>query len=71
MYLIYFNAILQILQELNVLRARTKESGEDLRNMEQEQEKFAISYHNCTKMNGKNRFFICFLHINSYKLLIF
>uniref|UniRef100_A0A6M2DHU1 Signal transducer and activator of transcription n=1 Tax=Xenopsylla cheopis TaxID=163159 RepID=A0A6M2DHU1_XENCH len=42
----------EILQELNVLRARTKESGEDLRNMEQEQEKFAISYHNCTKMNA-------------------
>lgn len=30
-----------------------QDSGEDLRRMEQEQESFALQYHECTKLNGK------------------
>lgn len=39
-----------------------QESGEDLRRMEQEQESFALQYHECTKLNGMKNIFkhICY-----------
>jgi hypothetical protein len=43
----------EIAQQLEFLRRRTQETGEDLRKMEQEQEAFALQYHECTKLNGK------------------
>ena len=42
----------EIAQQLDFLRRRTQETGEDLRKMEQEQEAFALQYHECTKLNG-------------------
>ncbi|XP_058798217.1 signal transducer and activator of transcription 5B [Phymastichus coffea] len=42
----------EIAQQLDSLRRRTQETGEDLRKMEQEQESFAIAYHDCTKLNA-------------------
>jgi signal transducer and activator of transcription 5B len=46
------DAMAEIAQQLDALRRRTQETGEDLRKMEQEQESFAISYHECTKLNA-------------------
>ncbi|XP_050595082.1 signal transducer and activator of transcription 5B isoform X2 [Bombus affinis] len=46
------DAIAEIAQHVESLRRRTQETGEDLRKMEQEQEAFAISYHECTKLNA-------------------
>ncbi|GLG97418.1 Signal transducer and transcription activator [Gryllus bimaculatus] len=42
----------EIAQQLDFLRRRTQETGEDLRKMEQEQESFALQYHECTKLNA-------------------
>ncbi|XP_024081197.1 signal transducer and activator of transcription 5B-like [Cimex lectularius] len=42
----------EIAQQLEILRARTHETSEDLRRMEQEQESFALQYHECTKLNA-------------------
>ncbi|XP_066996363.1 signal transducer and activator of transcription 5B isoform X2 [Anabrus simplex] len=42
----------EIAQQLDYLRRRTQETGEDLRKMEQEQEAFALQYHECTKLNA-------------------
>lgn len=42
----------EVIHKLDILRRRTQESGEDLRRMEQEQEAFALSYHECTKLNA-------------------
>lgn len=46
------DAVAEIAQHVESLRRRTQETGEDLRKMEQEQEAFAISYHECTKLNA-------------------
>ena len=46
------DAVAEIAQQLESLRRRTQETGEDLRKMEQEQESFAIAYHDCTKLNA-------------------
>lgn len=46
------DAVAEIAQQLEILRRKTQETGEDLRRMEQEQEAFAISYHECTKLNA-------------------
>lgn len=42
----------EILQQLDMLRKRTQETGEDLRRMEQEQEAFALEYHELTKIQA-------------------
>ncbi|KAK9728257.1 STAT protein, protein interaction domain [Popillia japonica] len=42
----------EIIQQIEMLRIRTSETGEDLRKMEQEQEAFTIHYHDCTKLNA-------------------
>lgn len=42
----------EILQQLENLRQRTHETGEDLRRMEQEQEAFALEYHELTKIQA-------------------
>lgn len=47
------NSGAQVLYQLEQLRRRTQETAEDLRRMEQEQEAFAIQYHECTKLNGE------------------
>ncbi|XP_012223003.1 signal transducer and activator of transcription 5B isoform X3 [Linepithema humile] len=44
------DSVTEISQQLEILRRKTYESGEDLRIMEQEQEGFAITYHECTKL---------------------
>ncbi|KAG8033982.1 hypothetical protein G9C98_008463 [Cotesia typhae] len=46
------DSVTEIAQQVEALRRRTQETGEDLRKMEQEQEAFAISYHECTKLNA-------------------
>ena len=42
----------EILQQLEILRQRTQETGEDLRRMEQEQEAFALEYHELSKIQA-------------------
>ncbi|XP_049786720.1 signal transducer and activator of transcription 5B isoform X3 [Schistocerca cancellata] len=42
----------EIAQQLDYLRRQTHETGEDLRRIEQEQEAFALQYHECTKVNA-------------------
>jgi len=42
----------EILQQLEILRQRTQETGEDLRRMEQEQEAFALEYHEMSKIQA-------------------
>lgn len=42
----------EIVFQLNTFKDRTLETGEDLRKLEQEQESFALQYHECTKLNG-------------------
>lgn len=46
------SAAAEITQQLDIMRSRTDETAEDLRRMEQEQESFALQYHECTKING-------------------
>jgi len=42
----------EILMQLENLRQRTQDTGEDLRRMEQEQEAFALEYHELTKIQA-------------------
>ena len=42
----------EIMQQLDLLRQRTQDTGEDLRRMEQEQEAFALEYHELTKIQA-------------------
>ena len=42
----------EILQQLEILRQRTQDTSEDLRRMEQEQEAFALEYHELTKIQA-------------------
>ncbi|XP_025832756.1 signal transducer and activator of transcription 5B [Agrilus planipennis] len=42
----------EVMHKLDILRNRTREQAEDLRRMEQEQEAFALQYHECTKINA-------------------
>ena len=42
----------EILQQLDILRQRTQDTGEDLRRIEQEQEAFALEYHELTKIQA-------------------
>lgn len=46
------DVVTEIAQQVEILRRKTFESGDDLRKMEQEQEAFALAYHECTKMNA-------------------
>ena len=42
----------EIVQQLEILRQRTQDTSEDLRRMEQEQEAFALEYHELTKIQA-------------------
>ncbi|XP_066977172.1 signal transducer and activator of transcription 5B isoform X2 [Macrobrachium rosenbergii] len=42
----------EIVQELEVLHRRTRETADELRQLEQEQESFALQYHDCAKINA-------------------
>ncbi|XP_014280381.1 signal transducer and activator of transcription 5B isoform X2 [Halyomorpha halys] len=42
----------EIAQRLEEMRIRTHSTGEDLRKLEQDQEDFALKYHECTKINA-------------------
>ena len=42
----------EILLQLDNVRQRTQDTGEDLRRMEQEQEAFALEYHELTKIQA-------------------
>ncbi|KAK6639420.1 hypothetical protein RUM43_007693 [Polyplax serrata] len=42
----------ELAQQLDILRRRTHDTAEDLRKMEQDQEAFALHYHECTKINA-------------------
>lgn len=46
------DTITEISQQLDMLRRRMFDNGEDLRKLEQEQEAFALVYHECTKINA-------------------
>lgn len=46
------DSVAEIAQQVDLLRRRTTDTGQDLRKMEQEQEAFALHYHECTKSNG-------------------
>lgn len=43
----------EIVNELEILHRRTRETADELRHLEQEQESFALQYHDCTKINGE------------------
>lgn len=57
----------EISHQIECLRRSTQETGDELRKMEQEQESFALQYHECTKVNGMiriiNRIHICLFAI--------
>ncbi|XP_071530717.1 signal transducer and activator of transcription 5B isoform X2 [Panulirus ornatus] len=42
----------EIVSELEILHRRTRETADELRHLEQEQESFALQYHDCTKINA-------------------
>ena len=42
----------EILEKLNWLKQRTRETQDDLRRMEREQEDLEIQYHECTKIHS-------------------
>ncbi|XP_046658831.1 signal transducer and activator of transcription 5B [Homalodisca vitripennis] len=42
----------EIMQQLELFRSRTQMTSEDLRKLEQEQESFALHYHECNKLNA-------------------
>ncbi|XP_050693053.1 signal transducer and activator of transcription 5B-like isoform X3 [Eriocheir sinensis] len=42
----------EIVSELDILHRRTRETADELRQLEQEQESFALQYHDCTKINA-------------------
>ena len=44
----------EIIQQIQYLRQRVHEAGEDYEKMKQEQESFAIQYHECAKLNGES-----------------
>ena len=46
------DTVTEIAHQVDTLRRKTYETGEDLRKIEQEQESFALSYHECTKLNA-------------------
>ena len=46
------DAATEIAQQFDSLRRGTQETDEDLRKMAQELEAFALSYHECTKINA-------------------
>lgn len=46
----------EIMQQLELFRSRTQITSEELRKLEQEQESFALQYHECNKLNGKYRY---------------
>ena len=43
----------EIVQQLEVLKTRTRETADDLRQLASDQESFALQYHNSTSYNGK------------------
>lgn len=47
------DAMSELAQQLELLRRKTAETGEELRKIEHMQEDFALQYHECTKINGK------------------
>lgn len=61
----------EIMAQLELFRTRTQETAEDLRKMEQEQEAFAIQYHECTKLNGNGIFLICVCMCGGSGMLVF
>lgn len=56
----------EIVQQLEVLKARTRETADDLRQLASDQESFALQYHNCTSYDGKGS-----LHSFCIDLIIF
>jgi len=48
-----FDIITEIAREIDRLRQSTQQTRDAMRKMEQDQESFAIHYHECTKTNGK------------------
>lgn len=42
----------EVIHKLEILKTRTRDTAEDLRRLEQEQEAFAIQYHECTKLSA-------------------
>lgn len=43
----------EIVSELDILHRRTRETADALRQLEQEQESFALQYHDCAKISGE------------------
>ncbi|XP_044268459.1 signal transducer and activator of transcription 5B isoform X2 [Tribolium madens] len=50
--LVISNSGTEVLHKIDILRRRTQDTADDLRRMEQEQESFALQYHECTKINA-------------------
>lgn len=44
----------EVLHQVEVLRTKTQETNDELQHLEQEQESFALKYHDCTKVRGIN-----------------
>lgn len=51
----------EVLRNLDILRRRVHETTEHISCMGQEQENFALQYHECTKTNGKSNYNLFFL----------
>lgn len=43
-----------IMHKIEMLRRKSSGTSDLLRSMEEQQESFAIRYHDCTKLNGKS-----------------
>lgn len=46
------NSATEVIRKINILRNRTQETAEELSKMKQEQEGFALQYHDLTKLNA-------------------
>lgn len=47
------NVTAEVARQVDILRHRTEDTAKDLRKLEEDQESFALQYHECTKINGK------------------
>lgn len=52
------NVTAEVARQVDVLQRRTEDTAKDLRKLEEDQESFALQYHECTKINGKSLDFL-------------
>lgn len=47
------NSATEVIRKINTLRSRAQETAQELSRVKQEQEAFALQYHDLTKLNGR------------------